>query len=186
MPTAIALINRLYVADQTERSNHPSFGTDAYLALRERDAQRRAELKQILATREVNDASALYRAAMIFQHGEALEDIDAAHRLATRAADAGYRPGRWLAACARDRWLMYQGLPQKYGTQIVPDGKRQRVWHWDPATTDAERRAADVSTLAELNAEAERITRLEPVPPEESAPDWLKAGIEKWKAAGEW
>jgi glycine oxidase len=34
---------------------------------------------------------------------------------------------------------MYQGKPQKYGTQFVPDGKRWRLWDVDPTTTDAER-----------------------------------------------
>ncbi|MBL8515055.1 MAG: hypothetical protein JNJ55_13770 [Betaproteobacteria bacterium] len=186
MPTAISLINRLFVADQNERAQHPTFGTEDYLKLRDNDARRRAELRHILTTREVNDAMALYRAAMVFQHSDGVEDIDAAHHLALRSADAGYRPARWLAASARDRWLMYQGLPQRYGTQIVPDGKRQRVWHCDPATTDAERQAWDVSPLADLQREAERVTAAEPVPSLDEAPDWLKTGIEKWKALGEW
>ncbi|MBL8521049.1 MAG: hypothetical protein JNK75_10290 [Betaproteobacteria bacterium] len=186
MPTAIALINRLFTADQDERINHPAFGTEPYLKLRENDARRRDQLREVLARREVNDGLALYRAAMIFQHGETLDEIDTAYRLAMRASEAGNRSARWLAACARDRWLMYQGLPQQYGTQFVPDGKRQRLWHVDPATTDAERRAWDVSSLAELAVEADRLTRAEPVPLLDSAPEWLKAGVEKWKAAGEW
>ncbi len=186
MPTAIALINRLYVADQQERSNLSPVERGAYLKLRENDARRREQLRHILETREVNDGTALYRAAMVFHHGETFQDIDTAYRLALRSAEAGYRPARWLAASAQDRSLMYQGLPQKYGTQIVPDGKRQRIWHMDPSTTDAERREWDVPVLAKLEAEAERITREEPVPPIDTAPEWLQSGIKRWQDAGDW
>lgn len=186
MPTAIALIHRLYAADQQERAGHAAFDAERFRALRENDAARRAALRRILVVREVNDGLSLYRAAMVFLHGESLEDIDAAHRLALRSAEAGYRPARWLAASSMDRWLMYQGLPQKYGTQVVSDGKRQRLWHFEPTTTDEMRREWDVPVLSWLQGEAERITREEPVPPVDNAPAWQQDGIARWKEAGDW
>jgi hypothetical protein len=87
--------------------------------------------------------------------------------------------GKWLAAAALDRWLMYQGRPQKYGTQIVPDGTRWRIWNTDPTTTDADRAAADVPPLKEQLERAEAMT--DPQPPMEEAPTWLKNALESWR-----
>jgi TPR repeat protein len=184
MPTAISLIGRLFAADQAARIHHPSHGTPDYVAMREQDAERRAQLRALLANKEVNDPLALYRAAMIFQHGDTVEDVDEAHRIAKRAADAGFAPARWLAAASMDRSLMYRGRPQKFGTQIVPDGVRQRVWDVDPSTTDELRRQWGVGPLAQLEAEAARLTREEPMPAPDDAPPWLKDAIARWKAAG--
>ena len=47
---------------------------------------------------------------------------------------------------------MYADQPQKYGTNIVPDGVGWRLWDVDPTTTDAERIANDVPPLAEMQA----------------------------------
>lgn len=121
-----------------------------------------------------------YRAAWILNHGESLEEIWQAHLLAKEAAELGLRRARWLVAATYDRWLMYQGKPQKYGTQIVPDGKRQRVWDVEAATSDDERALWDVPTLAEMNRRAEEATRSEPMPPMDSAPEWLKDALLRW------
>jgi hypothetical protein len=130
-----------------------------------------------------------FYAALIFQHGESLADIWQAHTLAQRAAELGaaatlgpnQTDSRWLAAAALDRWLMYQGQPQKYGTQFVPDGKRIRLWDVDPATTDAERAAIHVPSLAEQFHQAEIATQREFQPDMTKAPDWLKAAVLRWE-----
>ncbi|MBO0777659.1 MAG: hypothetical protein J2P37_02420 [Ktedonobacteraceae bacterium] len=63
-----------------------------------------------------------FHAAMIFQHGERLEDYWQAHELAKQAVAQGYRPAAcWFVAASYDRWLMHQGKPQKYGTQYRVD-----------------------------------------------------------------
>lgn len=177
-------IATLYRADQAERCPHPAHGTPAYRALRERDAARRARVREILRGKKALTRLSRYRAAMILQHGDEIEDIALAHTLARAAADAGYAPARWLAAASLDRWLMYQGKPQKYGTNIVPDGKRQRVWDVDPATTDIERAEWDVPPLAEMQRRAEALTRGEPIPTMQDAPDWLKEAVRRWYPVG--
>lgn len=182
MPTAIALINRMFNADQAERQRQPAIGSEEFDLLRRNEAQRREQLRGILTTREVNDPMALYRAALIMQHSDVLDDVRLAHETAQRAADQDFPSARWLAAASLDRWLMYQAKPQKYGTQIVSDGERQRLWHTDPATTDDERRASGIASLAELEAEAERVNLAEPVPSVAEAPDWLKAGLALWQS----
>lgn len=173
-------IAQLYRADQADRLPHPAHGTTEYRALRERDAVRRNRIREILSATTTLTKKSRYQAAMILQHSDELDDIALAHELARTSAEAGYAPARWLAAASLDRWLMYQGKPQKFGTNIVPDGIRQRVWDVDPTTTDADRAQWDVPTLAEMQRRAEEVTRNEPMPDMHDAPDWLKEAIQRW------
>ncbi len=175
-------LQTLLRADQDERINHPEVGTPEYLALRERDAARRKRLQKIVASEELEELEDYYNAAWILNHGETIEEIWQAHLLAKKAAELGLRRARWLAAATYDRWLMYQSKPQKYGTQIVPDGKRQRIWDVDPRTSDAERAEWDVPSLAEMEKRAEEVTRKETMPPMDDAPEWLKEAVARWCA----
>lgn len=104
------------------------------------------------------NADDLYHAAIVFQHGEKVDDWRRAHELALRSAELGHSAARWLAAAAHDRWLMGQGKPQKYGTQYRPAGDRWDLYDVDPATTDAERARWNVPPLAEARRRAESIT----------------------------
>jgi hypothetical protein len=178
-------LQELFRADQDERTNHPYVGTPEYLALRGRDAERRKHLQNIVASEGLLDPNDYYKAAWILNHGEKAEEIWQAHILAKKAAELGLSRARWLAAATYDRWLMYQGKAQKYGTQIVPDGKRQRVWDVDPATSDVERAEWDVPSLAEMERRAEEVTRKEPMPPMDDAPQWLKDALVRWNAEDE-
>ena len=107
---------------------------------------------------------------------------------ALRSSELGYRPARWLAAATYDRWQMYQGKPQKYGTNYVYDGRRDRLWDVDPQTTDEERAAWDVPPLAEQLRKAEEASRHQ-TPMSESerrefeanAPEWLKEALKRWR-----
>ena len=175
----------LFRADQDDRTNHPDYGTPEYWLLRERDAERRKRLEVIVESGGLKEPEDYYHAAWILNHGESVEEIWQAHILANKAVELGLRRARWLAAATYDRWLMYQGKPQKYGTQIVPDGKRQRVWDVEPATSDAERAEWDVPPLAEMNRRAEEVTRNEPMPPMDTAPEWLKDALLRWYAEDE-
>ena len=81
---------------------------------------------------------------------------------------------------------MYRGLPQKYGTQIVPDGERYRLWDLDGETTDAERAQWDVPPLSAQRARAEEMTRSEPQPPMDKAPEWLQMALRRWTIEAKW
>lgn len=175
----------LFRADQDERKHHPDYGTPEYWILRERDAERRRRLEAIIASGGLKEPEDHYYAAWILNHGESVEEIWQAHILAKKAAGEGFRRALWLAAATYDRWLMYQGRPQKYGTQIVPDGKRHRVWDVEPSTSDDERAAWDVPPLAEMERRAEELTHSEPMPPMETAPEWLKQALLRWRAEGQ-
>ena len=175
----------LYAADLREHSAFPPVGTPDYAALRERDRVRRERAFSALGKlRETGKLSNddLYHAAWLYNHGDSPEDAKFAHELASVASRRGLGKARWLAAAAYDRWCMYEGRPQKFGTQFVPDGVRYRLWDVEPSTTDAERAEWDVPGMAAQLARAEEMTRTEPQPPMEDAPAWLSGAIARWKS----
>ena len=172
-----AALIRLLAEDQAE-DRAVLAGEPAYVALRERDRARREAAMALLADGWPEDADALYAAAWVLNHGDLSEEAALGSRLAARAAELG-RPGaRWLAAAALDRSLMYADRPQKFGTNIVPDGVGWRLWDVDPATTDAERVANDVPPLAEMQARAAAITT--PQPDMAGAPESLRRAMQRW------
>ena len=178
----------LYKADKQERVNQPKANTPEYKAMRRRDLERRQQIMEIVAAEELNTAEDYYHAAWIMNHGDTPENAENAHRLALRSSEMGYRPARWLAAASYDRWQIYQGKPQKYGTNYVYDGRRDRLWEVDPKTTDEERAAWDVPPLAEQVRKAEEASRHQ-VPMTErerrqfdaNAPEWLKKALKRWQ-----
>jgi hypothetical protein len=133
------------------------------------DPKRRARVLELLAEGAVQTASDHYRAALVLQHGHSLDDYERARDLASYAADRGHRPARWLAAAAEDRWLMMAGRPQRFGTQFRAVHGRWTLHAVDPATTDDDRAAAGVPSLAEQLARAQRMTATDP-PPHPSIP----------------
>jgi hypothetical protein len=163
--------------DRAENRNVMA-GTEVYDRLRERDKARRDRVKALINDRWPENPEALYAAAWVLNHGDTSEDAFLGHRLAEKARDLGHAQARWLAAAAIDRSLMYAGKPQKYGTNIVPDGVGYRLWDVDPATTDEERIANDVPPLDEMHARATAMTETQP--DMSGAPDWLNAAIARW------
>lgn len=172
-----ATLVRLLAEDQVE-DRAVLAGEPAYVALRGRDRARRGAVMDLLADGWPEDADALYAAAWVLNHGDLTEEAALGSRLATLAADKGRSGARWLAAAALDRSLMYAGQPQKYGTNIVPDGVGWRLWDVDPATTDAERVANDVPPLAEMQARAAAITTRQP--DMAGVPESLRKAMRRW------
>lgn len=172
---------RLMFEDRAENRDVLA-GSEVYDRLRARDKARRERVKALINDGWPEDPEALYAAAWVLNHGDASEEAYLGHQLAARARDLGHAPARWLAAAALDRSLMYQGLPQKYGTNIVPDGVGYRLWDVDPATTDAERLANDVPVLAEMQARAAAMTGAQPEM--SGAPEWLRRAIKRWRGEG--
>lgn len=81
----------------------------------------------------------------------ALASTDVAQVTAAHDAALGlmatHRPARALAAQLYDRMRVLAGRPQKFGTQLGPDGA---PWPVDPGTTDSERAKWDLPGLADL------------------------------------
>ncbi|MFO1011200.1 MAG: hypothetical protein U1F29_14140 [Planctomycetota bacterium] len=124
----------------------------------EGDAWWRAQVDRLEATRklvaekQVTSARDHLYAAVILVETDAEEDLATAHELALRAAELGEPKGFRVAAEALDKLCIKRGLAQKYGTQFVyePVIKAWRLYPVDPNTTDVERKAMGVETLAEL------------------------------------
>lgn len=177
----------LFAADCAEHGVVPPVGTAEYAAMRARDRERRTRALAVLERLRLAGTAApeaLYHTAWLLNHGDEPREARMAHDLAREAAERGYAPARWLAAAAYDRWRMYEGRPQKYGTQFVPDGVRYRLWDVEPATTDNEREAWDVPPLAQQLQRAEAMTRAQPQPPLDGASAWLTDALARWRAAG--
>jgi hypothetical protein len=122
--------------------------------IEQRDADRRTRVLQLLDKGAVRTADDYFHAAMVFQHGDEVADIERAHQLALQAiaVDPNHKTARWLVAASEDRALMYQDKPQRWGTQFKRIDGRMRLWPVDPATTDADRAKWGVPSLAEQKA----------------------------------
>lgn len=179
-PEPNAELAALFAADQEDHSAGYAFGTAAYTAMRTRDAARRLRVHVIVDETQTTHPHDLYHAAWILNHGDTPDDAQLAYQLAERAAAAGHKHARWLSAAAYDRWQMYRGLPQRFGTQSVPDGIGYRLWDVDPTTTDEERAAHDVPSLRELQQRAANDSKTLRQPSMDNAPQWLKDGIVRW------
>ncbi|GAB3333950.1 hypothetical protein GCM10027299_41870 [Larkinella ripae] len=176
-------LRKLFIADQEERLNHPEVDTAEYRSLRKRDKERRKQVQIMIEERQVITAQDYYHAALIFQHGDTVDEIWSAHLWALKSVESGNHAGKWLAVAALDRWFIYQGKPQKYGTQLVPDGVRYRLWDVDPNTTDEERAQWNVPILSEMEFRAIQLTSENKgkIPSMEGAPEWLRKAVKRWK-----
>lgn len=144
-----AALQALVEADQAARQ-----GPIDWERLRVEDARRRVVVRGWVAAEAIQAPVDQWRAALIFQHGRSVEDFELAHRLAAASAAAGHDPARWLEAATEDRWRLARGLPQRWGTQYQDNDGRWELAPVDPATTDAERAARGLPSLAEARAGA--------------------------------
>ena len=83
-------LRHLFQDDQAERIHHPPYGTPEYQAMRERDRVHRQQVQELIAAGALHAPEDYYHAAMIFQHGESVEEIWQAYLLAIQSADLGY------------------------------------------------------------------------------------------------
>jgi hypothetical protein len=164
-------LHSLYEQDQADRHDFEQLDHEQHQQILQRDRQRRQRVEEIIESVGLEAPEDYFHAAMVFQHGETLDDYWRAHELAKKGAELGHPTSRWLAAAAYDRWLMNQGKPQKYGTQYTSRGDEPyRLWDVDPTTTDEERAAWNVPPLAEALRRAETLSRRKEERPGQGAP----------------
>ena len=150
----------IYEADQAARSNPAAID---WAIVQPEDRKRRERVHELLGAGEVRAAADYYHAAMVFQHGENLDDIRLAHALSTIAMSLApeQKRYRWLTAASWDRMLTTQLQPQWYGTQFQSDDDGMFLYPVaDGAVSDDERKAMQVPTLAEANAQLQEIARV--------------------------
>jgi len=126
----------LFEADQRERHERESrsvWKEAESVVVAQHDSSRRQRVSELIAAGRVRTGADWYRAAMIYQHGETLDDYARARAYAVQAVARGDEDGLWLAAAAWDRWLIHAGYPQRFGTQSECHvDARLRVCHMYP------------------------------------------------------
>jgi hypothetical protein len=150
----------IYEADQAARSKPADID---WTVLLPEDRKRRERVMELLRAGEVRDAADYHHAAMVFQHGEDLDDIRLAHALSTIAMSLApdEKRYRWLTAASWDRIMSTQLQPQWYGTQFQSDDAGMFLYPLaDGAVSDDDRKAMQVPTLAETAARLQEIARL--------------------------
>lgn len=150
----------IHEADQAARSDPASID---WTVLGNEDGKRRERVMQLLREGAVQTATDYHHAAMVFQHGSALDDIRLAHALATLAMslEPAVERHRWLVAASWDRMMTHQLQPQWYGTQFR--GQQEGMFLYpvaEGAVTDEDRQAMHVPTLAEARARLDEMARM--------------------------
>lgn len=174
----------LFDEDQLDCLNQPPDSTPEHKALRKRIKDRLTKVRLIFNTDKHFSGEDYFYACILFMHGDCPEDFWQAYQLGLKSVGLNYNVAKKYTAAAYDKWLMYQGRPQKYGLQYVPDGTRLRVWDIDPETTDEERAEWDVPPLQQLYKIAEEATKKHDMSKidMDNKPRWLKDAIEKWNS----
>lgn len=136
----------IFDADQADRRGDVDWAT-----VMPRDEAREKRVEELLDAGQAKVSADYFHAAMVFQHGGTPAHAQHAHDLAMQAVklDENNDGARWLAAASLDRKLMYEGKPQRYGTQFRRTDGPWVLWEVDPAVTDAERAEWNVPSLAE-------------------------------------
>jgi hypothetical protein len=117
------------------------------------DRARRDAVRAMLAASGLRSAADYENAALIFQHGQNVDDYRLALSLATISAtlEPGRAGARHLLGMTWDRLMLKLGKPQWYGTQ-VDFNERTKQWELAPiddaAVTDEERYRLDLPSLA--------------------------------------
>jgi hypothetical protein len=176
-------IKDLFDEDQRDCLHQPADNTPEQRALRQRINGRMTKVQSIIEASADLSGEDYFHACILFLHGDCPEHFWQAHVYGLKSVELGNGTAKRFTATAYDRWLMYQGKPQKYGLQYVPDGVGLRVWDVDPLTTDAERAEWEVPPLAQLYENArEAAKNLDWSKIDlESKPQWLKDAIQRWK-----
>lgn len=147
----------IYKADQAVRQSMTAFRAQAK-QIEQDDAARREQVRALLSTGELRAAEDFRLAAMVFQHGSEPRDFLFAHTLALVALAKGDRSASWIAAASLDRYLLAVGQPQIFGNQFDFDGRLQEPLDRE-LVSDALRRPLGVPTLAEQQAQMEKLLR---------------------------
>jgi len=146
---------KLEAADQADRD--PGLAKIDWNIVSKRDASRRQEVLQVLASGQIKTADDYLDAAIIFQHGDTVQDIQMAYSFASIACQLNptSRNAMQLKADAWDRIMIKSGKPQWYGTQFERSKTTGKLvmFPTDPdAVSDLTRKAMGLPTLAETQA----------------------------------
>lgn len=125
---------------------------DEMRAAEARTAKRVERVRQWIEHGEVKSADDHFHAALVLVQSNQEADLDEANAQALKAAELGENRGFRVSAEAFDKLMVKRGLAQRYGTQFMwePVLRGWRLYATDPRTTDAERAAMGVPSMAQL------------------------------------
>ena len=153
------LLAQLTAQDQAARSG--AIKEIDWAKVSAEDATRRVQVLDLIRQGGVRNAEDYCNAALIFQHGDTVDEIRLAYSLATtsRALDPASKRCKWLSAAAWDRLLMRLNRPQWYGTQFTKSqAGKWELYHVDEtAVSDSDRAELGVPPIAESRARAEKL-----------------------------
>jgi hypothetical protein len=125
-------MKQIYDADQKDREGFPAKTTD-WDKLSPRDRARRRRVRELIDGGQLKTGQDYWRAGMVFQHGEGVDDILFAHVLAVTAMAKGGVDARWWAATTLDGLLQRLGQDQVFGTQFLWKTQNGReTWTMEP------------------------------------------------------
>ena len=110
-------IKQIFEEDQQDRANFMKLSPDDLHKMSLRDASRREEVRQSLASGSIQTGEDYKKASFVFQHGDKPEDFLLAHVLAIAAIAKGNVTATWISAATLDRYLQSIKQPQVFGTQ---------------------------------------------------------------------
>jgi len=102
-----------------------------------------------------------FHASWVMLCGETQGHYSMARMLARRATELGEDRAWTLRAMAWDRWLVANGKPQRFGTQIIKQGGRWSLGPVDPEVSDFDRALYAVPPLYVQRQSAEQLQRRE-------------------------
>lgn len=105
-----------------------------------------------------------FHAALVLLYGERTSHYDLSRTFAWRAAHDGEMRSWSVYAMAWDRWLISQGKPQRFGTQIIKQKGRWTLGEIDPALNDRERAMYGVLPLDVQHQRAAQLQKREESP----------------------
>ncbi len=115
----------------------------------------------IYSAGHVSDGRDHFHAAWVMLCGETPGHFSMARMFARRATEIGEERAWTLRAMAWDRWLVANGQPQRFGTQIIKQGGRWSLGEVDPGVTDLDRALYAVPPLYVQRQSAEQLQRRE-------------------------
>ena len=121
--------------------------------------ERLVKVRKYVAEGKLESAEDYYLAAALLAASAEVEDLVKAQECGFKAAQLGEARGSRAAAEAIDRYQMFTGKPQWYGTQVefIEVLTKWRLYPVDPRVTDEQRGAMGVPPLAKLRASVDRI-----------------------------
>lgn len=144
-------IDQLYDSDQADRVNHGEINWDSVIS---KDEQRKHRVLELLKTNAIINAKDFWKASIIMQHGQEIDDYKIAYSFANIYYEKSPAVKReyWIVAATWDRLMLESKLPQWYGTQFYKSksGNFELLEIDRTKVSDDQRKRLGLKTLPEI------------------------------------